>query len=623
MTSHQVFVNGKPITVDPARSVGKGGEADVFDIGNGQALKLFKPPNHPDLQGCPAEQSAARDRLQEHQYKLRVFPPSLPIRVISPQHLATDRAGRNVLGYTMTYLQGAVPLNRYADRQFRQHGIQAQTVVEIFRDLHDTVSQLHQQQVVIGDFNDLNILIKDNKAHLIDADSYQFGSFLCRMYTTPFLDPVLCDPQERSPVLGKPYTAVSDWYAFTVMLMQCLLFVSPYGGVYRPKDLAEKIPHAARPLHRITVFHPEVRYPKSALSYDSLPDDLLHYFHRVFEKDMRGPFPLQLLHLCRWTTCTLCGREHARSTCPHCLKSGVVTQLITIRGAVTSTHVFTTPGIILTSTFQHGKLLWLYHEHGAFYREDREQCLQGDLDPHYRFGLRTKQTLIGKADQVILLQSDRTPERIAVDSYRSRPMFDVNAQTYYWLHNGQLLRQGEWGSNIIGEILCGQTRFWVGSDFGFGFYQAGVITVAFVFDAHRAGLNDRVTLPQWSGQLVDADCYFSADHCWLFLSLQEQGCLIHRCVVIRMDGQVIGTAQCVQGDGSWLGSLSGKCAVARFLLVATDEGILRVEPDQGGLAVTKTFPDTEPFVDHSCQLWAAAEGVYIVKRNEIGLIQIR
>ena len=42
----------------------------------------------------------------------------------------------------------------------------------------------------------------------------------------------------------------------------------------------------------------------------------------------------------------------------------------------------------------------------------------------------------------------------------------------------------------IGEVLEGQTRFWVGPAFGLGFYRAGAFSVAFTFDAMKSGIND-------------------------------------------------------------------------------------------------------------------------------------
>jgi len=44
--------------LDPARALGKGGEAEVFEVAPGRAVKIFKAPDHPDLVGQPAEIAA-------------------------------------------------------------------------------------------------------------------------------------------------------------------------------------------------------------------------------------------------------------------------------------------------------------------------------------------------------------------------------------------------------------------------------------------------------------------------------------------------------------------------------------------------------------------------------------
>jgi hypothetical protein len=92
--------------------------------------------------------------------------------------------------------------------------------------------------------------------------------------------------------------------------------------------------------------------------------------------------------------------------------------------------------------------------------------------------------------------------------------------------------------------------------------------------------------------------------------------------VIQPDSAVIATAQAERGDGSWLGTLRGKCAAGSFLLVATDDGIVRVEPHQGQILLTKEFPDTEPFVDSSCHLFVNQEGLHVIGRQEIRLLKV-
>ncbi|MEM9213020.1 MAG: hypothetical protein AAGD25_01460 [Cyanobacteria bacterium P01_F01_bin.150] len=652
-----IYVNQQKVRLTAKNAIGKGGEADVFQWRRDRAIKVFKPPDHPDFAGMPEAQQAARDRLRQHQQKLRQFPVGLPERVISPQELAMDKRERQILGYTMPLVKDTEVLLRYGDRAFRQ-GIAAQTVVDIFLDLHRTITQLHQQNVVIGDFNDLNVLVKDRSAYIIDTDSFQFGAFSCPMFTARFVDPLLCDPDANQPILQQSHTVESDWYAFSVMLMQCLLFVDPYGGVHKPKDKSQRVPQSARSLKRITVFHPEVRYPKPALPYDCLPDELLQHFHQVFEQDWRGMLPRSLLESLRWTTCTTCGIDHARSHCPNCTVSSPIQAsrqasaipTETVYGNVTVTPVFTTEGIILSATVEAGKLSWIYWEQDAFKREDGTVLLNGSLMPNLRWRIQGGTTLIGQQGQVVCLVSPQS--RLAVESYGAIAQFDVNSQSQYWINQGQLLRRQLSGNQmqtsvaiaqdssiVMGTVLPGgHTQIWVGDRFGFGFYQAGELTVAFVFDGERPGINDRVQLPTWQGALIHATCGFNrsavrkSSRGWLFLITQEQGQIHYRCIVLNADGTVLAETKASQGLEHWLAHLGDSkalfidpCpfyAVNDFLLAATDTGIIRIDRQNDQLMQTKVFPDTEPFVDSSCRLLPATSGLYAVSAHHIQQLQL-
>lgn len=620
-----VYINGKKIRAGPQQAIGKGGEADVFQIDAKTALKLFKPPTHPDYQGYPQEQQAARDRLQLQQQKLPQFPKNLPSRVISPTALATERSGKTILGYTMPLLKQAEPLLRYSERSFRQQGISTQLVVQIFQDLHNTLSSLHRHQIIIGDFNDLNVLVRGAEAYLIDADSFQFGSFPCTVFTARFVDPLLCDPLANQPVLQQLPTMASDWYAFTVMLFQCLLFVDPYGGIYKPKNPTHKVLQAARSLHRISIFHPEVHYPKPAIPYSVLPDELLHYFQQVFDRDLRGEFPRQLLDNLRWTHCLHCGIEHARAVCPDCTQTTatIPRAMTTVRGKVTATQLFQTSGLIVSATIDQGQLRWVFHEQGEFRREDGRSLLKGDRTPYLSWWIQGETTFLGYQGQVLNLNSEQPSERMAVDTQATAVLFAVNELAYYWVQQGQLQQQrlnrvNTHPSILIGTVLPEQTRFWVGSRFGFGFYQAGNLNIAFVFDTNQPGMNDRVQLPILPGQLITANCTFSDHYGWLFLTTQTQGQIHHICMVIQADGAVVATAQACDDSDHWL-TLTGRCgcAIGNFLLVPTDDGIVRIEIQQGQLLQTKSFPDTEPFVDKTCQLLPASQGLYVVESQVI------
>jgi hypothetical protein len=624
------YLRGKRIKLDPTRSLGKGGEADVFDLGGGRALKLFKSPDHPDYQGLPIEQKAAEQRIALHQSKLRAFPAALPRQVIAPEELATDRSGRSIVGYAMRVVAPAEPLVRYGQPTFRRAGVANGEVVRLFREIHAVVSGVHAAEVVIGDFNDLNVLVTTGvQPRFIDADSFQFGPYPCTVFTERFVDPLLCDRQGTTPRLARPYNPDADWYAFAALLMQSLLFVAPYGGVYLPKDISRRIPNGARPLHRITVLHPEVRYPKPATRYEVLPDDLLQYLHRVFEKDERGPFPAGLLERLQFVACPRCAVEHARPNCPFCAPGATAQAraVLTVRGRVVCTRVFETSGVLFHACVEEGVVRFLYHEAGSYRREDGSVVFRGDLEPSLRFAILGPSTLVGRSGELAVLSPGQGPERLSVDSDGTGPSFASNGRHRYWTAAGRLLRDapstlGGASSEGIGEVLSGQTRIWVGPTFGLGLYRASNLSVAFTFDSERRGINDTLRLPALHGQLVDAACALDERRAWLLVALHRGGRTIHLCLTYSRQGLLEATAEATAGDGSWLGTLGGKCATQGLLLAPTDAGIVRMEVRDGALHKTREFPDTEPFVDAASQLLVGKDGVYVVGRSEITALKM-
>ncbi|MDO8571960.1 MAG: hypothetical protein Q7R79_04745 [bacterium] len=618
----QTYLDKASLVLNPSTLIGQGGEAEVYSIGGGKVAKIFKQPNHPDFAHSAAMKAAVKTRIEEYQRKLPAFPGSLPKNVVTPQELISDGGGKRVLGYTMDFLKDMEVLKRYSDKMFRK-GIPQRDVVELYRKLHETVVRVHRARVVIGDFNDLNVLVSGSDPYFIDADSYQFGQFLSRVFTDRFVDPMLCDTV-GGLMLKAPHTESSDWYAFAVMLMESLLFVEPYGGIHKPKDPSKKLKPSERRGQRVTVFHSDVAYPKPAIPYSVLPDELLHEFQQMFERDKRGEFPLRLIESLQWTSCMTCGMEHARISCPHCFKPhpASIKEKIAVRGTVTANRFFQTTGTILCAALQGGKLRWLFHERGEFRREDDSVVTKGELDSRMRYRIQGSKTILGKNGQAVIIAPHQVPTRLSVDSVGLLPIFDANMQHTFWLQSGTLYRDGDIASEHIGDVLSGHTLFWVGPRFGFGFYRAGGLTVGFTFDAERKGLNDSVKIQPIRGQLVDATCTFSDTRCWFMLSTQEQGKLINRCVQISAQGIVEATAEAIEGDGSWLSSIRGACSAGSYLFSPTDDGIVRIEAEQGVLHVTKEFPDTEPFVDAHSQLFAGKDGLYVVGHQEITRLTI-
>lgn len=612
------------VKLNPTTIKGEGGEATIYGLPNGMALKIFKEPDHPDFAGNAEAQKAAQLRLDQHQKKLPLIPRDLPNCVVIPNALATDTSGR-IFGYRMPFIKGTNVLLEFSDQEFRA-GISNDRMKTTFTRLHAGFSGLHLKKVILGDVNPLNILVlaKADTPYIIDIDSASLEGFPSFMFTQLYIDPLLCDPNLKEPKLIAHHTAESDWYTFCVMLMQCMLFVHPYGGIYKPADKTKKVPPTARGLKKISVFNPEVGYPKTAIHYSALSDDLCHYLMSMFEQGKRSAFPLKYLEDMRWTKCNACGQEYSRPTCPNCVKAPpiAVVQTMTVRGSVTVTQMFNTTGSIVFAAVQNGRVHWLYHEADSFRREDGSVVLKHEIDPRFRYRIMGKTTLIGKDGIVAVLEPNKNPEQIQTDIIQERPAFDANTDSMFWTTNDRLHRNTPMGPEYVGAVISGLTHIWVGPTFGFGFYRAGELNVAFIFKADSRGINDSVRVHKIRGQLVDATCAFTDKLCWFFTSSQESGQTINRCSVIQKDGTVIASAEAVSGDGSWLSGINGSAAVGPALLVPTDDGVVQVKCNSGQIVVAKEFPDTESFVNSGSKLFAASDGLYVVARRSIVKLKI-
>lgn len=615
--------SGEKCILNDTDLIGEGGEAWVYKGvlgGKPRACKIYKGPDAADYAGDTPQdklnREGAKRRLESYAAKLREFPKGLPDNVGTPLGLLfSNKKFRGF--YTGLIPEPRETLFRLSEADFRLAGVDTNTILAMLIKLHHTVVQSHKAGLIFGDFNDRNVL--GFLPYVIDAESGSYGKYVCTTYTQKFVDPLLCDSKATSMQLVQPHNASSDIYAYTMMVFQLLLLVSPYDGKYKPQSKADWCPHDARPLHRKTILNKETVYPKWAvkLGYtpDILPDDLMQHFVRVLHEDFRGEFPIDILRAMRWTKCIKCGVQHARHACPNC--ATVEPRVVTKTGVVTSEVIFKTTGIILAADYQNGKMRYVYHDGVAIKREDGRVLIEGPLDPRLRIRINGDYTCVAKGDTLITFKTDRSQERLVVDKYGSLPMFDANAVRRYWINSGRLLTHddvsGVAKERFIGNVLTNQTLFWCGDTFGFGFYRASQLNEFFVFDTHAMSLRDGLQIPPIKGRLLDAVCEFSTSWCWFMTSFEVNGVTTNRCVVLDKHGTVLGMVE----NEPWLESLRGKVAMGNYLFAATDEGIVRVECNNGTVSVTRTFPDTEPYVDENCQLFSGNKCLHVVTSNEI------
>ena len=147
----------------------------------------------------------------------------------------------------------------------------ATDVVAALLALHDAIAGLHRAGIVIGDCNDLNVLVDGRRVHLIDVDSYQYAGFACAMFSERFVDPRLCDAQQLVPV--RPHDADSDWFAFAV---DGVSLAARRRAVGRRASAGEcPAPPAARAARARACSAPDIVYPRAARPLAILPDELV------------------------------------------------------------------------------------------------------------------------------------------------------------------------------------------------------------------------------------------------------------------------------------------------------------------------------------------------------------
>lgn len=575
------WLAGKKVRVSDADLLGEGGEARVYRHA-GAALKLFHPP----------ADAAARRLLGLKVEKLTRFPRGLPAAVVAPTELAVDRRGE-VIGYLMPLVEGADDFGRLANRKWRLGVLSNAQLLALFSALHGAVEALHAAGVVIGDFNDGNVLFSGARPFLIDADSMQFGGLPCPVAHERFLDPRLYGVDLAAASRFEPGT---DWYAYAVLLFQALLAVHPFGGVHG--KLATLLRRAEA---RHSVLRSDVALPRLAVPPKVLPDDLLHWFHAVFEKDARQGFPSALLRF-SWAKCG-CGVEHARAVCPECNALGPLAtrQVLRSRGRCTARTAFETGGRVLAAALQ-GGLRYAYEEDGVVRREDGAVLATTLGGAHRRVALAGAVTWVADGEgRVEKWKGDRLVERASTARCGNWPALAVSTSAAY-RQDGAWLVEHESGARV-GQVLEGQTWLWTGERLGCGFYRAGGLTVGFLVRAGKAGLKQLPGLG-WSGRLVHADAVFDARHALLSVTTDDGGRdTVHRWLFDEAGALV---AQAHGGPAGHAAVLGGR------VVLATDAGLVALKVDAGHLLEATHFPDTQPFVSAGDELLPNADGSLLV-----------
>jgi len=606
----RINIDARMISLPDKDVIGVGGEATVFRC-NGEAVKLYLTPD------------AAREQ------KLKAMLPlaaALPAAVIAPQKLAFDEKGKHVVGFTMRLLPSDMTEIRHlsSKKHRAQHNIQTPQIAALFAQIGETLSQIHRAGMVVGDFNDLNVMFKESDALFIDTDSFQFGVYPCMVGTETFIDPNLYNCDLASSPL---FRAEHDWYAYAVLLFKSLLLAHPYGGVHASiKTLTQ------RAYQKVSVFNADVTYPKIAYPLELIDDTLLNTFIDWFEKGRRGVFPLDQVqqYLLTLKTCVFCSETYpaSRTRCPHCSNVTATPILPPTQGRL----IVRTQGPIVAWHIDGDTARWIAHENGkAVFYSLTGFAITKTLS---LFEAIPTAAYAFMEDHVIVAPSPESSDVYGINVSGAQPdgvlhtstglygqqgdrVFGAGGASLYRVANGYLMRgqfrMGQFVEQPVMAVAEDQTWLRVSSDGERVFGSFRVLNTYQYWLLNGRERHDLILAPLQAGEFVIETSVKFASHTLLIARLtQLNGVEQIRFDQVTNEGKHFSSY--TRADIETFQPLSGHAYARNMLLYATDQGVEREVMD---MRQTATFMQTERVVRGGHKLFEYQQGLLVVGDDKI------
>jgi len=619
----QIVYKGQTIDLDTKYSLGSGGEAIV--IKHKQiAFKIYHSPS-------PERAIKLQDFLR-HGFKLSNH-------ILAPVDLTRDSKG-NVNGFAMEVAPKAASFIDLSNLMYRKkHQISTNNVAEIFFNSKAILDVLHNNnpEIVVGDLNDVNKLFTDDwQVYYIDVDSFQFGKHPCFVGTDTFIDPRLYGVD----LTKKPaFTKETDHYAFAVMLFKSLLFVHPYGGMHgQYKTMVRRAEKAVWALDKSVI------YPKIGLHPETLSDDVLDYFAKMFVKGQRLGISAQTLQslIGSFIECKSCGTfySNTRSKCPQCQKTAPqrsvdLTNIIVQKQVDTErcdvTLIYQTTGTILFMKVVNNKIVVVSFENGntvlSVIAENYKQSfvLWAGFEKQFKYEyFEPSHLVVNQGNDLIVFDISKNMPllimRCTTLSYKNDPVFSCSQDYLYRLTTNAIMRGKFVGDQFIEEDITTamENQTWLSTgqnDFGLGMFQVFSQSQFFVFS--KTGRYE-VEMDQIKGQVIDMSVCVSVSNLILLRKTIVNGRTFSHWHIINSEGKVLESKTEESLNSELLKNIHGKQLAGSSIVHATDAGI--VIEKHGQLALKQS---TAEFVDSDQSLWFYRQGLLAVSANKISYLVLQ
>jgi hypothetical protein len=253
--------SGARVKLGPGNYVTSGGEGHVYRS-QGLAVKIWDDPAQ-----------ALRDRMEE---KIAILSGFRSPGIAAPTGIVAGPGGAPV-GYAMPWVEGE-PLPRAFTGNWRAaNGFSDREAAGAASEMRQAVEAAHSWGAVLGDGNELNVILARDGATYVDVDSWALPGFPGKVVLPTVYD-------WHSP----PFTREADWFAWAVVTFQLFVGAHPYRGThpgFSNRDLEGRMKANA------SVFDPAVRLSPAARPFSAIPNLLEGWYRDVFQRGQRSPPP--------------------------------------------------------------------------------------------------------------------------------------------------------------------------------------------------------------------------------------------------------------------------------------------------------------------------------------------
>ncbi len=272
-----VYVGSKGGRYTLGKSIGGGGEGEIFDVGHGDVAKVYHSPD-------PSRDAKIRAMAAIP------LPPGAAGMVAWPKEVLMDPRTGGVVGFVMPRLTTKYALDVFTEYPRIEEKPQPDGYRTYYSIAYNTalvVRSLHDAGLVIGDFNGENIgYTSDGQPVFYDADSFHVPGYPCVVcrpeYVPAYLRPALKVGLDK--YAGETFSVHTDDWALAVHIFELLMngchpYASRPTGSGDALSLREAINAGACTFFRdVNGYEP----PPYAPSLEILPPEIRRLFARAF-----------------------------------------------------------------------------------------------------------------------------------------------------------------------------------------------------------------------------------------------------------------------------------------------------------------------------------------------------